>query len=95
MKHKKVKMTFNEFDELVEKLLSVNMDKPKSYPPLKDLLDANELDDKSHSILNYMIWLSETLDTPVTQEEAEFKKVLHKILNERIYLYDEEDANNL
>lgn len=94
MKHKKIKMTFADYDALVEKMLTANPEKPKEYPPLKDLIEAADYEDKSKVILNYMIWLSEVLDAPVTDEEKEFRKTLNKILNERIVLYDEEDVND-
>lgn len=94
MKHKKIKMTFLEYDELVEKILEASPENPKEYPPLQNLLDASELEDKSHVILNYLILLSEKLPAPQTDEEKEFMKTLNRILNERIYLYDEEDLND-
>lgn len=94
MKHKIIKMTFNEYDELVERLLASGKEPLTEYPPLKDLIQANELEDKSRTIFNYFVWLSETLPPAETDEEKEFKNTLNRILIERVKLYDEEDEND-
>lgn len=94
MKHRKVKMTFDEYDALVEKLLKADDIVSHNYPPLEDLLAADEIDDKNSSILHYLILLSETLPHPVTEEQIQFRKKLNDILKDRLYLYDKEDLND-
>ena len=89
---KNIMMTFDEYDQLVERLESISYN-PEGYFPtieeIKKYLEPNFLEN-----YKYMIWLTECNLKPETDEEKASYTYLNKILNKHIKLIDYEDEEN-
>lgn len=87
-----IMMTFDEYDQLVERLESISYN-PEGYFPtieeIKKYLEPNFLEN-----YKYMIWLTECNLKPETDEEKASYNYLNKILNKHIKLIDYEDEEN-
>lgn len=89
-----IRMTFDEYDEIIEKLENIEKeDIKKNYPSIKeDVYYPSIKEIKQYIETNfensfyYLIWLSE-FNKPEKEEDKETYKYIKKILRENIELY--------
>ena len=82
------RMTFNDYDALVERL------KENPYQCNGWWPSPEELDEKLDEInpnIPFLIWIVETNPDPETEEEKASKRHINRILRENLKLYDPED----
>jgi hypothetical protein len=83
------KMTFDEYDSLVDRLKE-NTYQCDNYWPTKEEL-REKMGNEINSTIPFLIWLVETNGEPETEEEIASKKYINKLLRENLKLYDKED----
>lgn len=71
-------LTFEKFDKLLERINCLPF-KCGSYWPTKEEIDLIIKEDLDKS-LEFLIWITETADEPITDKDKESKKYINSIL---------------
>lgn len=79
-----MKMTFDEYDALCEKLRNVENDRKDWLPSEKELIEFVEKDPEKY--LDFLIWLSETTNPPKEERGQASLKAITKLLRDNIEL---------
>ena len=88
----KASMTLRDYDLLCDRLNSNGYKCGGWWPSIDDI--KKYLEPEKEQYIEFMLWIVETADDPVTEEEKESKKYLNKLLRNTIKIkytddYDE------
>ena len=84
-----LKMTFDEYDALIEKLEKISY-KPEGYYPTAQEIKDN-LEPEFDKNFDYIVWLTECNENPDTEEGILARNYLNRLLIKKLVLVDEED----
>ena len=82
----KKELSFDKYDKLIDRLNKIPF-KCGSYWPPKEKIDELIEEDLEKN-LEFLLWIIETADGPVTKEEEESKKYINSILYQNVKLHD-------
>jgi len=82
------KMTFDEYDALVDRLQENTYQCDDWWPTKAELKE--KIGSDINSYISFLIWILETNGEPGTEEEIESKRYINKLLRENLKLYDKE-----
>ena len=84
-----LKMTFNEYDALIEKLEKISYKPEGYYPTVQEIKD--NLEPEFDKNFDYIVWLTECNENPDTEEGILARNYLNRLLIKKLVLVDEED----
>lgn len=84
-----LKMTFDEYDALIEKLEKISYKPEGYYPTVQEIKD--NLEPEFDKNFDYIVWLTECNENPDTEEGILAKNYLNRLLIKKLVLVDEED----
>lgn len=84
-----LKMTFNEYDALIEKLEKISYKPEGYYPTVQEIKD--NLEPEFNKNFDYIVWLTECNENPDTEEGILARNYLNRLLIKKLVLVDEED----
>lgn len=80
------KMTFTEYDELVDRLHENKYSCDDWWPTPDELKE--KMGGEINTNIPFLVWIMETNNPPETEEEKESYKYINKLLRENLKLYD-------
>ena len=83
------KMTFEQYDALVERLGNNEYQCGDWWPTVDEL--KSKVGHNTAKYMEFLIWIVETADEPTEQWQVESQNYINKLLNNYIMLVDEED----
>lgn len=84
-----LKMTFDEYDALIEKLEKISYKPEGYYPTIQEIKD--NLEPEFDKNFDYIVWLTECNENPDTEEGILARNYLNRLLIKKLVLVDEED----
>ena len=84
-----LKMTFDEYDALIEKLEKISYKPEGYYPTVQEIKD--NLEPEFDKNFDYIVWLTECNENPDTEEGILARNYLNRLLIKKLVLVDEED----
>ena len=84
-----LKMTFDEYDALIEKLEKISYKPEGYYPTVQEIKD--NLEPEFDKNFDYIVWLTECNENPDTEEGILARDYLNRLLIKKLVLVDEED----
>lgn len=84
-----LKMTFDEYDALIEKLEKISYKPEGYYPTVQEIKD--NLEPEFDKNFDYIVWLTECNEDPDTEEGILARNYLNRLLIKKLVLVDEED----
>ena len=84
-----LKMTFDEYDALIEKLEKISYKPEGYYPTVQEIKD--NLEPEFNKNFDYIVWLTECNENPDTEEGILARNYLNRLLIKKLVLVDEED----
>lgn len=84
-----LKMTFDEYDALIEKLEKISYKPEGYYPTVQEIKD--NLEPEFDKNFDYIVWLTECNGNPDTEEGILARNYLNRLLVKKLVLVDEED----
>lgn len=84
-----LKMTFDEYDALIEKLEKISYKPEGYYPTVQEIKD--NLEPEFDKNFDYIVWLTECNENPDTEEGILARNYLNRLLIKKLILVDEED----
>lgn len=84
-----LKMTFDEYDALIEKLEKISYKPEGYYPTVQEIKD--NLEPEFDKNFDYIVWLTECNENPNTEEGILARNYLNRLLIKKLVLVDEED----
>ena len=84
-----LKMTFDEYDSLIEKLEKISYKPEGYYPTVQEIKD--NLEPEFDKNFDYIVWLTECNENPDTEEGILARNYLNRLLIKKLVLVDEED----
>lgn len=84
-----LKMTFDEYDALIEKLEKISYKPEGYYPTVQEIKD--NLEPEFDKNFDYIVWLTECNENPDTEEGILARNYLNRFLIKKLVLVDEED----
>ena len=84
-----LKMTFDEYDALIEKLEKISYKPEGYYPTVQEIKD--NLEPEFDKNFDYIVWLTECNENPDTKEGILARNYLNRLLIKKLVLVDEED----
>ena len=84
-----LKMTFDEYDALIEKLEKISYKPEGYYPTVQEIKD--NLEPEFDKNFDYIVWLTECNENPDTEERILARNYLNRLLIKKLVLVDEED----
>ena len=84
-----LKMTFDEYDDLIEKLEKISYKPEGYYPTVQEIKD--NLEPEFDKNFDYIVWLTECNENPDTEEGISARNYLNRLLIKKLVLVDEED----
>lgn len=84
-----LKMTFDEYDALIEKLEKISYKPERYYPTVQEIKD--NLEPEFDKNFDYIVWLTECNENPDTEEGILARNYLNRLLIKKLVLVDEED----
>lgn len=84
-----LKMTFDEYDTLIEKLEKISYKPEGYYPTVQEIKD--NLEPEFDKNFDYIVWLTECNENPDTEEGILARNYLNRLLIKKLVLVDEED----
>lgn len=84
-----LKMTFDEYDALIEKLEKISYKPEGYYPTVQEIKD--NLEPEFDKNFDYIVWLTECNENPDTEEGILARNYLNRLLIKKLVLEDEED----
>lgn len=84
-----LKMTFDEYDALIEKLEKISYKPEGYYPTVQEIKD--NLEPEFDKNFDYIVWLTECNENPDTEEGILSRNYLNRLLIKKLVLVDEED----
>lgn len=85
-----LKMTFDEYDALIEKLEKISYKPEGYYPTVQEIKD--NLEPEFDKNFDYIVWLTECNENPDTEEGILARNYLNRLLIKKLVLVDEEDS---
>lgn len=85
-----LKMTFDEYDALIEKLEKISYKPEGYYPTVQEIKD--NLEPEFNRNFDYIVWLTECNENPDTEEGILARNYLNRLLIKKLVLVDEEDV---
>ena len=84
-----LKMTFDEYDALIEKLEKISYKPEGYYPTVQEIKD--NLEPEFDKNFDYIVWLTECNENPDTEEGILARNYLNRLLIKKLVLVNEED----
>lgn len=84
-----LKMTFDEYDALIEKLEKISYKPEGYYPTVQEIKD--NLEPEFNKNFDYIVWLTECNENPDTEEGILARNYLNRLLIKKLVLVDEDD----
>lgn len=84
-----LKITFDEYDALIEKLEKISYKPEGYYPTVQEIKD--NLEPEFDKNFDYIVWLTECNENPDTEEGILARNYLNRLLIKKLVLVDEED----
>lgn len=84
-----LKMTFDEYNALIEKLEKISYKPEGYYPTVQEIKD--NLEPEFDKNFDYIVWLTECNENPDTEEGILARNYLNRLLIKKLVLVDEED----
>lgn len=82
-----MRITFEQYDELLEKVMRIPNVRPGIYPAKEQLTIINETEFPKY--MPYLVWLSETGGNPISKEHAESRKIIQSLLRDMLVFVDD------
>ncbi|WP_141400997.1 hypothetical protein [Lacrimispora amygdalina] len=85
------RMTFDEFDELVDRLKKNTYECDDWWPSPEELNE--KMGNEINANIPFLVWILETNNPPETTAEKESQRYINKLLRDNLKLYDPNEEN--